>query len=122
MAKTNPLTNLWLHILWKTWEPSRIKKPIRLGYKFWVLAEQYGYVIQLDLCQGTKSEKHLASKTRWGLGEVVILCLMESLPTKVKIITSSWTIILLHFGYWCILVSMRSKQQPFSTRKSSIIA
>ena len=36
-------------------------KPIHVGYKIWVLTEQYGYVIQLDSCHGAKSGKQIAS-------------------------------------------------------------
>ena len=55
-------------------------KPIHVGCKIWVLAEQYGYVIQFDSCHGAKSGKQIASKTRSELGEMVFLCLMNNLP------------------------------------------
>jgi len=56
-------------------------KPVRVGYKIWVMAEQYGYVVQFDPYQGAKSgRKQVASKTNWGLGEIVVLRLMGCLP------------------------------------------
>ena len=39
-------------------------KPIHVGYKIWVLAEQYEYVIQFDSCHGAKSGMQIALKTR----------------------------------------------------------
>ena len=57
-------------------------KSICMGYKICVLVKQYGYVIQFDPYQEEKSGKQVASNTRWWLVEMVVLFLMESLPTK----------------------------------------
>ena len=54
-------------------------KSICVGYKFWVLAETYGYVIQFETYQGAKVGKLITSQTRWSLGEKVVLDLIESL-------------------------------------------
>ena len=59
-------------------------KSIRVGYKFWVLAETYGYVIQFEPYQGAKVGKQITSQTRWGLGEKFVLDLMERLPERVS--------------------------------------
>ena len=58
-------------------------KSIQEEYEIWVLvAEGYGYVVQLRPYQGTKKGKQIASSTKWGLGENIVLRLMESLtPT-----------------------------------------
>lgn len=79
MAKTNPLKNQWFHFL-KHMGDVKGSNPIHVGYKIWVLAEQYGYVIQFDSCHGAKPGKQIASKTRSELGEMVVLCLMNNLP------------------------------------------
>ena len=55
-------------------------KPIHVGYKFWVLAEVYGYVIQCESYQVVEVGKQIVSQTRWILGEKVVLDLMECLP------------------------------------------
>ena len=56
-------------------------KPVRVGYKMWVLAEDSGYVVQFDPYQGAKSAGPTrASPTTWGLGEKVVLELLEVLP------------------------------------------
>ena len=56
-------------------------KPVRVGYKQWVLAETSGYVIQFDPYQGVKNGNACrSSSTTWGLGESVVLSLAESLP------------------------------------------
>ena len=44
-------------------------KPIRVGYKFWILAKAYDHVIQFEQYQGAKVGKQITSQTRWGLGE-----------------------------------------------------
>ena len=49
MAKTNPLTNLWFHILWKTWGPSRIKKT----YSFGLQVPGFGGAVWI--CNSTRS-------------------------------------------------------------------
>ena len=58
-------------------------KSIQEEYKIWVLvAEAYGYVVQFRPYHGTRKEKQVASSTKWGLGENIILRLMEYLnPT-----------------------------------------
>jgi Transposase IS4 len=58
-------------------------KPIRMGYKMWVLASSDGYVLQFEPYQGAK--KHggtRSSSTSWGLGELVVLDLLEELPRE----------------------------------------
>ena len=46
----------------------------------WVLiADAYGYVVQFRPYQGAKKGKQVASSTKWGLGENVVLMLMECL-------------------------------------------
>ena len=56
-------------------------KPVRVGYKQWVLAESSGYVIQFDPYCGAKSgHSWHASPTSWGLAEKVVLSLCEALP------------------------------------------
>ena len=58
-------------------------KPIRVGYKLWVLAENTGYVIHFDPYQGAKGgQSARASPTVWGLGEKTVLSLLEVLPEK----------------------------------------
>ena len=60
-------------------------KPIRVGYKLWVLAEKTGYVIHFDPYQGAKNGKSArASPTVWGLGEKTVLSLLEVLPEKIS--------------------------------------
>ena len=59
------------------------KKPIRVGYSIWVLAEAYGYVVQFKPYQGVKKGKQVASSFKWGLEEKV-LRLMECLPSTVS--------------------------------------
>ena len=59
-------------------------KSIRIGYNIWVLAETYGYVVQFEPNQGVKKRKQVASSTKWGLGENVVLQLMECLPPTVS--------------------------------------
>ena len=48
-------------------------KPIRIAYKFGVLAEAYCYVIQFELYQSAKIGKKIVSQTRWCLGEKFVL-------------------------------------------------
>ena len=56
-------------------------KPIRVGYKMWVMAEDSGYVVQFDPYQGAKSSgPQRSSATTWGLGEKVVLELLDVLP------------------------------------------
>ena len=51
-----------------------------MSYNIGVLAEAYGYVVQFEPYQGVKKEKQFASSTKGGLGESVVLRLMECLP------------------------------------------
>ena len=47
-------------------------------YKMWVLAESNGYVINFDPYQGAKNgKKHHSSEISWGLGETVVLSLLD---------------------------------------------
>ena len=59
-------------------------KSIRIGYNIWVLADAYGYVVQFEPNQRVKKRKQVASSTKWGLGENVVLQLMECLPPTVS--------------------------------------
>ena len=64
------LANSWLEQIIKS-------KPIRVGYNIWVLAEAYGYVAQFEPYQGVQKGKQVASSTKCGLGENVVLWLMN---------------------------------------------
>ena len=55
-----------------------------MGYRIWVLAEVYGYVVQFEPYQGVKKGKQVSSSTKWVLGETFILRLMECLPLTVS--------------------------------------
>ena len=58
-------------------------KSIQEEYKIWVVvAEAYGYVVQFRPYQDGKEGKQVASYTKWGLGENVVLGLMEPLTPK----------------------------------------
>ena len=58
----------------------RINKSIQEESKIWVLAaEGCGYVGQFRTYEGTKKGKQFASSTKWGLGENVVLRLIECL-------------------------------------------
>ena len=59
-------------------------KLIRVAYKFWVLAEAYGYVIQFEPYLGAQAGKQITSQTRWGLREKLVLDLMEYLPQRLS--------------------------------------
>lgn len=51
----------------------------------WVLATSDGYVIQLDLYVGAKKVGPTRSSAKtWGLGEAVVLDLLEELPQDVS--------------------------------------
>ena len=55
-------------------------KKIQEEYKICVLAaEAYSYVFQFGPYQGAKKGKQVASSTKWGLGENVVLRMMECL-------------------------------------------
>ena len=41
------------------------------------VAKAYGYVVQFRQYQGTKKRKQVASSTKWGLGENVVLWLIK---------------------------------------------
>ena len=62
-----------------------VGKPIRMGYKMWVLAQSNGYVVQFEPYQGAKGKTpSRKSATTWGLGERVVLDLLNSLPPKLS--------------------------------------
>ena len=48
--------------------------------KTWVLADAYGHVVQFEPYQGVKKGKKVASCTKWGWGENVVLWFIEYLP------------------------------------------
>ena len=53
-----------------------------MGRNIWVFAEAYCYLDQFESYQGIKKGKKVASSTKWGLGENVVLWLMKCfLPT-----------------------------------------
>ena len=55
-------------------------KSIQEEYKTWALVtEAYGYVVQFWRYKGAKKVKQVALSTKWGLGENVVLRLMERL-------------------------------------------
>ena len=58
-------------------------KSIKEEYIIWVLVtEAYGYVVQIRPYQGAKTGKQVVSSAKWGLGENVVMWLMECLtPT-----------------------------------------
>ena len=60
-------------------------KPIRMGYKMWVLEKSNGYVVQFDLYQGAK-DQNLSRKSavNRGLGEKVVLDFLNSLRQKLS--------------------------------------
>ena len=58
----------------------RINKSIQEKCKIWILvAEACGYVVQFRTYQGAKKGKQFPSSTKCGLGENVVLWLMECL-------------------------------------------
>ena len=60
-------------------------KLIQEEYKIKVLfVEAYSYVVQFRPYQGAKKGKQVASSTKWGLGENVLLELMECLTPTVS--------------------------------------
>ena len=61
------------------------KQFIQEEYKIWVpVAEVHGYVVQFRQYRETKKGKQIASSTKWGLGENVVLRLMEYLTAAVS--------------------------------------
>ena len=57
-----------------------------MKYKIWILvAEAYGYVFQFIPYQGAKEGKQITSSTKWGLGENVVLWLIECLTPTVSL-------------------------------------
>ena len=62
-----------------------VGKPVRMGYKMWVLASSIGYVVQFEPYQGAKTAGSCkSSASKWGLGEHVVLDLLAELPTGVS--------------------------------------
>jgi len=60
-----------------------VGKPIRMGYKTWVLASSDGYIVQFEPYQGAKkSGATRSSAVSWGLGESVVLDLLGQLPVE----------------------------------------
>ena len=55
-------------------------KLIRVGYKTMVFADTYGYVSQFKPNQGVKKGRQVASSTKYGLGENIVLRMMKCLP------------------------------------------
>ena len=84
MRMTNTLTNQWFHTL----EHMEAIKRSTTNLFVWVTRSWFWRnsidMLQFDPYQEAQSGKQIASKTRWGLGEMVVLCLMESLLSKVN--------------------------------------
>ena len=60
----------------------RTNKSIQEEHKIWIfVAEAYRYVAQFRPYQGAKKGKQVACSTKWGLGENVVLRLMECLTS-----------------------------------------
>ena len=49
-----------------------------------LIAQAYGYVVQFRLYQGARKRKEIASSTKWGLGENVVLRLIECLTAAFR--------------------------------------
>ena len=63
----------------------RVNKSIQEEYKMeFLVAEAYGYLVHYRPYQGAMKGKQVASSTKWGLRENVILRLMECLTTTVS--------------------------------------
>ena len=63
------------------------KKLIQDEYKIWTpAAEAYGYVVQFRSYQGARKGKQVASSTKQGLGENVVLRLMECLTQLLDVL------------------------------------
>ncbi len=68
-------------------------KPVRLGYKMWVLAEDSGYIVQFDPYQGEKSKGPQRSSTvTWGLREKKLSLNYWMLCLKDLVTMFTWTI------------------------------
>ena len=60
-------------------------KSIQEKYKIlFPVTEAYGYLVHYGPYQGAKKEKQVASPTKWGLGENVVLRLVECLTPTVS--------------------------------------
>ena len=58
-----------------------------MKYRIWILvAEAYGSVVQFIPYQGEKQGRQVASSTKWGLGENVVLWVIECLTPTVNLI------------------------------------
>jgi len=62
-----------------------VGKPVRMGYKMWVLAASDGYIVQFEPYVGAKQVgSKRSSVEKWGLGEGVVLDLLAELPRNVS--------------------------------------
>ena len=59
-------------------------KSIQEGYKTWVLADPYGYVVQFERYEGAKKGKKVVSSNIWELGKNTFLRLIECIPAIVS--------------------------------------
>ena len=76
-------------------------KSIQEEYKIWVLvAEAYGYVVQLRLYKGAKKGKQVALSARWELGENLVLPLMECLSSTFSFDMDNY------FTSFCLLIHL----------------
>ena len=65
-------------LLANSWQQQVMKnKSVWVGYNIWILTEAYGYVVQFEPYQGVQKGKQVASSTNWGLGEKVVLWLIN---------------------------------------------
>ena len=55
-----------------------------MEYDVWVFADAYGCIGQFEPYQGVKKGKQVASSTKLGLGEKVVLGLTECFPSTVS--------------------------------------
>ena len=74
MAETNPLTNEWFHS----------SKDKQQTYSCGLQDLRFGGEVWIRDSIALRFKMQIASKARWGLGEMVVLCLMESLLRKVN--------------------------------------
>ena len=85
-------------------------KSIQEKYKIQILsAETYGYVVQFWPYQSARKEKQVASSTKYGLGENIVLRLMECLTP-----TFSFDI------FWMTISYLSSLYPPWSQQHRAI--
>ena len=102
----------------------RINKSVQEEHKIWVLVvEAYSYVVQFRPYQGAKKGKQVASSTRWGLGENVVLRLMEFLTPTVNFNIFMDNYFTFHLGVnsiWATGVFNRNRMQMHCHREKQL--